>query len=155
MKPLIILLLISNFTFGQIMTKQEWRNLLVTSGLCFVGGTMHGTAEVLKFHPDDFAYAYKSADMTKWNPALTWQNKYKNGDPDQGPKFWQSTQSLVWLTDRYHATKTLGNVCLMSAITVKIAGPKRKWYKYAIDFGVNFFAYSAGFAAGYDCAYKF
>jgi len=41
-------------------------------------------------------------DFTGWDPAKTCNNKYKNGDKNQGTKFLFSTTLLVFLTDPFH-----------------------------------------------------
>ena len=45
----------------------------------------------LKFHKKSF-----------WLKDISSNNKYKNGDPKQGAKFWQSTNALVMFTDAWH-----------------------------------------------------
>lgn len=37
-----------------------------------------------------------------WNPGLSWKNKWKNGDPAQGEKFWGSSRWFVRFTDAWH-----------------------------------------------------
>lgn len=37
-----------------------------------------------------------------WDPVNSWKNKYKNGDPQDGPLFWGSTTVFVWMTDGWH-----------------------------------------------------
>lgn len=39
---------------------------------------------------------------TFWIKVLSSNNKYKNNDPKQGEKFWQSTNALVMFTDAWH-----------------------------------------------------
>lgn len=40
-----------------------------------------------------------------WNPSISWKNKWKNGDRNQGEKFFGSSTFLVWLTDGWHLLK--------------------------------------------------
>ena len=37
-----------------------------------------------------------------WNPEYSSLNKYKNGAPKHGPKFFGATTFLVWTTDAWH-----------------------------------------------------
>ncbi len=37
-----------------------------------------------------------------WSEHKSWINKYKNGDPNQGPAFFGSTTFLVFMTDGWH-----------------------------------------------------
>lgn len=41
------------------------------------------------------------------NGSVSWKNKYKNLDPEQGPAFPLSVGPLVFLTDLWHLSKTL------------------------------------------------
>ena len=41
------------------------------------------------------------------NPQKSWLNKYKNNNPDLGPKFFGSTTFLVWTTDLWHLSKMI------------------------------------------------
>lgn len=58
-------------------------------------------------------YFYRSVFNTSklssywWNYNISWQNKYKNLDPSQGPKFFGSTTFLVWITDAWHFFKAM------------------------------------------------
>ena len=49
------------------------------------------------------------------DPSVSWENKYKNGDPAQGPRFFGSETFLVFLTDGWHLSKTLMILCFSSA----------------------------------------
>lgn len=48
--------------------------------------------------------------------SVSWRNKYKNGDPSQGPRFFGSTTFLVWTTDLWHLSKAIMLALLCSAI---------------------------------------
>ena len=39
---------------------------------------------------------------TKDSPMLTWRNKWKNGDNNQGERFWGSSRWFVIFTDKWH-----------------------------------------------------
>ncbi len=54
-----------------------------------------------------FSTLPKESKWYKWFYPDSWKNKYKNGDPIQGPKFIGSTTFLVFLTDIYHFCKML------------------------------------------------
>ncbi len=49
------------------------------------------------------------------DPSVSWENKYKNGDPTQGPRFFGSETFLVFLTDGWHLAKTLMILCFSGA----------------------------------------
>jgi hypothetical protein len=48
------------------------------------------------------------------DPSISWRNKYKNGDPNKGEKFFGSTTFLVFFTDLWHLAKALMliSICL-------------------------------------------
>lgn len=48
----------------------------------------------------------------------SWRNKYKNGDPKQGEKFFGSTTFLVWLTDGWHLFQTVFYVTFVFSILI-------------------------------------
>lgn len=59
-----------------------------------------GIMDTLQFHFAQSSFAYRNPLF--WNPKQSWKNKYKNGDPELGPKFPLSTTWLVFLTDAWH-----------------------------------------------------
>ena len=78
----------------------------------------------------------------KWyiDPSVSWRNKYKNGDPNQGPVFPFSTSILCAITDLWHLTKSIMLVLLYVGITcyVPIIHPVLDVILYYIVFGVTF-----------------
>ena len=56
--------------------------------------------------------------LSKLNMKDTWKNKWKNGDPKQGEKFFLSSTTLVWLTDFFHLVKFLFMVSLSTLLTI-------------------------------------
>ena len=78
----------------------------------------------------------------KWyiDPSVSWRNKYKNGDPNQGPIFPFSTSILCAITDLWHLTKSIMLVLLYVGITcyVPIIHPVLDVILYYIVFGVTF-----------------
>jgi hypothetical protein len=133
----IILFLICFVSYSQ----SNYKNLALTSSLSFASGLCDGTAEHLKFH--------YTGNSTYWNPNLSWTNKWKNGDPLQGERFWQSSRALVWTTDGYHLMRHGRNIFAMSAIVIHI-GEKKKWYLYGVDYFANFISYTIGFTVTYE-----
>lgn len=57
-----------------------------------------------------------------WEPffdsTVSWQNKWKNGDRNQGEKFFGSSTFLVWTTDAWHLFKTTMLLCFSVAIVI-------------------------------------
>lgn len=133
----------------QLLQKQKDRKLLAVKCACMmVSGAFDGTAESLKFHYDRFNNRFPGNEQF-WNPAKSWPNKYKNGDPAQGPAFFGSTTFLVGATDGYHLTRTLRNTFMVAGVSIPLYG-KRPWYDYLLQAVLYYASYTIGFSLVYD-----
>lgn len=140
------LMLIAN-----VSAQTKWKltkNKLLTGGLMVVSGGAKGFNETLQFHPDAFFKAFPNASRQWFDPAISWKNKYKNGDPAQGAKFPLSTTVLVMFTDQYHLNNFIHRASMTSALIIKF-GEKQKFKYYVYDFLYYTVCYQAGFAATY------
>jgi hypothetical protein len=98
MKYLIYILTICPLLcFGQI-DKQLQRQAAVT----FVSGMAFGVHELANDKPHKIQAAFPSADMQWWDKSVSWQNKWRNGDPNQGERFFGSSTAFVGVTDADH-----------------------------------------------------
>lgn len=88
--------------------------LIIICSLLFLSGICEGMVEALRFRYQSVKRLLNTSDRF-WNPAISWKNKYKNGDPAQGAKFLFSTNALVWLTDGYHLMNFVSNCLLFAA----------------------------------------
>jgi hypothetical protein len=77
----------------------------------FLAGFFEGAMDTLQFHYYESIFK-DFKNQLYWNPEVSWKNKYKNGNPTEGPKFIFSTNFLVSLTDGWHTFKLLRNICL-------------------------------------------
>lgn len=68
---------------------------------------------------------FKNFDAQFWNPYISWENKWKNGDRTQGERFLFSSTFLVPLTDGWHLLKTLMLLCLAGVLSLPI---NYSWY---------------------------
>lgn len=80
---------------------------MITLFLLFLAGALNATMDVLSFR-------YKTSIFSKYpklqeffNPEESWVNKYKDNNPELGPKFFGSKTFLVFLTDAWHLAKML------------------------------------------------
>ena len=108
-------------------------------GLPFVAGALWALHETLQHHWGYFERKHPNANPQWWNPAESWRNKYKNGDPDQCRTGWP-----VQVTDAKHLLVLGHNATLFGAGLSIGFGKPRKWWRYAIDAGVSLISYSAG-----------
>ena len=127
------------------MTKNRW----ITGGLVFLAGASKGFNETLMFHWKAFRHRFPNANPNWYNPAVSWRNKYKNGDPDAGPKFPLSTTLLVGLTDQYHLNTMINRVSWTSAVVIRISEGKKPLKHYLKDILFYSLAHQAGFALTY------
>jgi hypothetical protein len=128
-------------------------NLLIILLLCMLSGAFDGLAETLKWHYSQFNERFANANPAFWNPAISWTNKYKNGDYHQGEKFWQSSRAFVFTTDGYHLSRMFRNVFIISAIAFHISQPILFWQS-SILFASAYFTYTIGFSVVYDLLFK-
>lgn len=110
--------------------------------LILASGAFEGVMDHLQFHydkPDQF-----------WNPDLSWRNKYRNHDPQQGRTF--AGKYMVWTTDGWHAMKFGRNLSMFAGFAIHInkTGVKKRWYVYILE-GVSYWAINrAGFTLTYN-----
>jgi len=75
-----------------------------------------------------------------WNPEISWENKWKNGDPSQGEKFWGSTRWFVFATDGWHLAQFL--MLTFFSLAIVFYQPMHSWWLdliiYKVLFGVGF-----------------
>lgn len=129
----------------------QWRlnkNKMASGTLIALGGAAKGFNETLLFHYDRFDKAFPNANDQWFNPALSWRNKYKNGDPMQGARFPGSTTIFVAVTDQYHLNNLIYRGAIITGLAIKI-GQKQKFIYYVFDFVYYAICYQVGFAATY------
>lgn len=73
--------------------------------------------DVLNFHYGESLFV-KAKNKFFWDPLLSHLNKYKNGDPTQGPRFFGSTTFFVWTTDAWHLFQMINSLFYTVAVTL-------------------------------------
>ncbi|HEX6192114.1 MAG TPA: hypothetical protein VFZ42_07110 [Chitinophagaceae bacterium] len=130
----------------------KWRltgNHYLTGSLVFVAGASKGFNETLMFHWKIFRRYFPNVNPKWFNPDISWRNKYKNGDPNAGPKFPLSTSALVGLTDQYHLNTMINRMAWTSAVVIKIGEGKKPIKHYLLDLLYYSLCHQAGFALTY------
>jgi hypothetical protein len=149
MKPLICFLFISQISIAQIqLNKPE-----ITIPFALFAGMCDGVSQTLYSHYYAFETKFPEANPQYWNPYHSWTNKYKNGDPAQGPKFIGSTTVFVSMTDAFHLLRTLNKLNLVTLGALEFS-EKRTWQEYVIDLILYSAVYSVGFTLTYDIIFK-
>jgi hypothetical protein len=129
------------------------RGLMKGVGI-YLSGVLDGVSETLIWHPDAFQAMHPNANPRYWNPYQSWRNKYRNGDPAQGPAFPGATTWLAWTTDGYHLTRTGSRFFLFGSITISIFEKRRAWWTYPAEFVAGGIVRSAGFYSTYSFLYS-
>ena len=84
--------------------------------VCFIlAGISEGVMDTIQFHYTTSIF-FNCKKQLFWDPEISWKNKYKNGDPKQGPKFPFSITLLVGLTDAWHFFKLLRNLFIFIGV---------------------------------------
>jgi hypothetical protein len=58
-----------------------------------------------------------------WNPKISWKNKWKNGDKNNGEKFPFSSTIFVFTTDAWHLGKFFRNLFIVISMFLFIYSP--------------------------------
>lgn len=160
-KIYLLCLFLLSFVSG-INAQKKFRKYLITGSAMFVSGMLDGTIETLQWHYDQgFKPKFPRASQQFWNPAVSWKNKYKDGDPSMGPKFYGSTTAFAFTTDAYHLLRTANRAINTVAIagyansTYKSKQTKKEKLKTVItDFLILTAIRSAGFTLAYGVMFK-
>jgi len=89
--------------------------ILLVILLVILSAVSEGIMDTLQFHY--LSSRFKNfKNHLFWDPYHSWRNKYKNGDPKQGERFFLSTTLLVGFTDGWHLFKLLRNLFLFGSI---------------------------------------
>lgn len=127
------------------MDKNKW----ITGGLVFIAGASKGFNETLTFHWKAFHRKFPDANVKWFNPAISWRNKYEDGDPAKGAKFPLSTSMLVMTTDQYHLNNFITRVSWATALVIKIGEPRKPFKYYLKDMLFYSVCNMAGFGVMY------
>ena len=82
-----------------------------------------------------------------WNPAQSWELKWKNGDVRQGERFWLSSTVLAWTTDAWHFFQMLFLSCWQLAIAIGLT-------REVIATTICFFALKILFSLTFEVAFS-
>ena len=137
-------------------TPEDRKQFIVICGLQLISGASRGYEQVVNYHYDRFKAVHPNANDMFFNPLISWRNKYKNGDPAQGPKFPFSTTALVWTTDFKHLMDMTSDVpnyiCIILPMTIPHAHMK---FKHLLFRGLAIGTCRAiGFNTVYSIIYK-
>ena len=153
---IIILFLINTICFSQSDSIRYLNIKLKTVrySSAFVAGFAEGTMDAISFHYDSFQKVHPNANPQFWNPQLSWENKWRNGNKIEGEKFIGSSTFLVWTTDGWYGLKAVNRLATFGATITIVNGDKKKWTYYAKELLISYAANRAGFYTSYNLIYK-
>ena len=113
-----------------------WRTAAFSLLMLMIAAAANATMDKLSFRYGESIFARQPASWQHWlNPAISWPNKWKNGDRRQGDRFPLSSTALVWTTDAWHLCKSIMLTCLVLAILAPfrklVAAP---WWMWVLVF---------------------
>jgi len=112
--------------------------------LMFFAGICNSIMDVLKTRFNKSVFQGKKP--SNWiDPALSWPNKWKNGDKSQGEKFIGSSTVFVWITDLWHLAKMI----MLVAITFAII-----FYNPIIAWWIDWFILYCSFTIPFEIFYS-
>jgi hypothetical protein len=105
--------------------------IVIISVLIVISGISKAVQDKIQFH--FYESRFKKLG-TFWNPELSWENKWKDGDPKKGERFPGSSTIFVSLTDAWHLFGLIRNISLVLCIPV-ISGVWWLIFLYPVFFG--------------------
>lgn len=130
--------------------RYDVRKAILPASLAMVSGAAWGFHETSVHHADRIPDSW---NQQYWDGRISWRNKYKDGNPDLGPRFPGSTTVLAWTTDAKHLFGTAHRATLFaSGVTITI-GERRPVWHYLADVGISFAAFSIGFHSVYTVGF--
>ena len=120
--------------------------------LFILAGMSEGVMDTLQFHYSNSIF-YSLKNKLFWNPQISWQNKYKNGDPTDGAKFPLSTNLLVGLTDACHLFKLLRTFFIFAGIFFMFMSCQTPFH-CLMDVMIARIIFGVSFSLSYDYLFK-
>ena len=90
--------------------------VLIILGIFFshIGGLSKAIRDTVSHHFEESIFSKLNPKF--WNPLISGNNKWKNGDKNQGEKFTQSSNLLVGITESWHSSETINVFFLIAGV---------------------------------------
>jgi hypothetical protein len=92
---------------------------MLTLILIILSGLSKAVTDKLQFHYSESIFS-RFDNQQWWNPAISWKNKWKNGDSKYGERFFLSSTILVFVTDAWHFFQAIKHVFYFTAIVLYV-----------------------------------
>lgn len=119
---------------------------IISLALFFIAGIANAIMDTLEHH---FSISIFK-NLPSWDAKETWKNKWKNGDPEQGPRFPGSTTVFVFTTDPWHFFKMIMISSVAAAVAIHLS---EIWYWKAAWWLAIKTAWWIGFKYPYERAF--
>jgi hypothetical protein len=83
--------------------------------LFILSGMFEAVMDKLQFHYD-LSIFKKFKNQLFWDPKISWKNKYEDGDPMKGERFFLSKSLFVGITDAWHLFKLFRTLTIFAGI---------------------------------------
>ena len=83
--------------------------------LFILSGMFEAVLDKLQFHYDQSIFK-NFKNQLFWNPDVSWKNKYEDGDPMKGERFFLSKSLFVGFTDAWHLFKLFRTLTIFAGI---------------------------------------
>lgn len=130
--------------------RQAYRPAYTAAALSLVSGACYGVHETVVHHPDRIPEGW---NRQWWDSRLSWRNKYKNGDPEQGPA-WFASEHITFGQDAKHTFATAYKYHTLGAGIAIGIGSRRPVLHYLYDIGIAVAMSAIGFHSTYSILFK-
>ena len=126
------------FLFFSVLTslsgqKYNWKRAVLPAALSGISGASWGLHEATAYHWSAFQKRFPKANPNYWNPDISWKNKWKNGDVEQGEAFMGSSTVFVSFTDAKHMLASVHRLSTFGAGLTITIGEKKPLKHYLAD----------------------
>lgn len=125
-------------------------SMAVATLMFFIAGLAEGLMDWLQFRMNP---SHDTWGSMFWNAQYSWRNKWKNGDPRQGEKFFLSSTLFVFMTDGWHMMKFVRNLFIFTGLLVA-AVCEASILSCVITVVLSRLTYGLGFAVTFNWVHK-
>ena len=134
--------------------------LIISIVLLIIAGIGKAVMDTLQFHFS--TSVFKNLVLNYWwNPSISWRNKYKNKDPEQGEAFLGSTTVFCFLTDAWHFAQFIYLRSIMAVVVLFCTSDALSfipsvslWLKYCIAYVALSVLFNCTFELFYSQIFK-
>jgi len=123
---------------------------MVVIGLLFfiLASICEAIMDILQFHYITSPFK-KFKNNVFWDPEVSWRNKYKDGDPNKGPRFIGSDTIFVGLTDAWHLFKMFRTLFIFLGVLFLLLQFSTFWISIIVTALLRIF-FGIGFTIFYE-----